>query len=387
MLLVLQMGSSELTPIGMINEYSAVMYTVYFSDTGSFEIQLPYTDNETLEMLQRYDDCEKLIAFEDGNVGICHKVQPIYKEDEKVISIRGEMGVGILENYAVDKVQRLPSATTSPQNLLNFPLSLQYILSQIPVEMSDGIWSGINYQLPTNYQDSSWVMTDGYSGGMCSVNKYIQNNIRQLGKGYSVKYNQNTGKLDLNLVSPINRSLSQFVVAPVVVSSEFGDIISSEYYMNSVNYKNVIVAYTTINETEYREIVTYDNMSSSYPMYKRRIMYKEVTDISGYDEQGEELSEADIRSLLRQKGKEILYEQALISEYTCQLSQGCTFKLGTDYNVGDKISVIDKNLNTTLEASITGYNYTLSEAGEVYEPIIGIPQPSLTRILKEKGVI
>ena len=387
MIIVLAMNSSGLVPIGIVREYSSIMYTAYFNDTGSCDIQIPYTDKETLNLLQRDDDCEKLLAFPDGTVCICHKVQPIVKENDKSIIIKGELGTGILENYVTDVVQRIPSAVSSPENLLNFPLSLQYILSQIPSDISQGIWSGINYQLPTDYQDTSWVLQDGYTGGRCSINKYVQSNIRQLGKGYDVKYNQITGKLDLRLVSPINRSLSQSSVPPVVVSSELGDIVSSEYYMNSLNYKNIIVAYTTIDNKEYKEIVTYDNMGLNYPMYKKRVMYKEISDISGYDLEGNPLSESDIRSLLRQKGKEILYEQALVSEYTCKLSEECTFKLGSDYNVGDKIGVIDKNLDVILEANVTGYNYTLSQAGEFYEPIIGIPQPSLTRILKEKGVI
>lgn len=381
-------NSDTLTPIGIVENYISLMYTKYAADTGSFELCLPYSQN-ILDLVKRTNELERFILFDDNIIGICQKVNPIIDVDERKIMVQGCLANGILDNYSVAKIERLKTAASSPQNLLNFPLSLQYVFQNFPDNISGGIWSGINYNLPSDYQDQTWDFADGYIGGRCSYEYYIKNCVRQLDKCYSLDFNIANNNFDLNIYSPKDRTVNQNQNSPAIISTKFGDILSSQYYLNTKNYKNIIVAYAIIADRYYEQIVTYDDIEilPSYPMEKRKVAYVEIIDVSNADEDGNELSEQDILGLLKQKGKEELYEYALISEYNCKLNQNTKFKLGIDFDLGDKITIQDSEMDLLLDAKITGYTKTKSLNGETFEPIVGIPQPTLTQMLKRKGVI
>lgn len=375
-------------PVGIIDDYICLMFTKYATDTGSFELQVPFSKS-VLSFVKRYYDMEKLILLEDNIVGICHKVNPSITQDERTITIQGSLANGLLDNYCVGKIERLKTATSSPQNILNFPLSLRYVLQNVPDNISGGIWDKIRYTLPSDYTDSSWVFADGYIGGRCSYEKYIQNCVRQLNKCYSLDFDVNDKAFDLNIYTPANRTVNQNTNLQVIISTNLGDILSSQYYLNSKDYKNIVVAYANLEDEYVEQVVTYDSIEEAYdfPNVKKRVAYVEIGDISKYDEQGNELSAEDIAGLLKQKGKQELYNLALVSEYSCKFSEKTTFAFGTDYFLGDKVTIQDDEFNLVLDAEITGYTKTFSGDGEVFEPIIGVPQPSLTRMLKMKGVI
>ena len=376
-----------INPIGIIENYISLMYTKYSTDTGSFELFIPYSQ-DVLNLVKRENDMEKLILLDEKIVGICQKINPQVDSTDKRICIQGTLIEGIMDNYCTGLISRYKTATSLPQNLLNFPLSLQYVLNVVAPNISGGFWSEIDYELPTDYTDQSWSFADGYVGGRCSINKYIQNAIRQLNKCYSLDF-QDDYSFKLNIYTPKNRTINQSVNSPVIISTKFGDILSSSYSFNSKDYKNIIVAYTTINDVYYEQVVTYDDIEPivNYPDEKKRVAYVEIVDITSEDDEGNELTEQDILGLLKQKGKEELYNFAFVSEYSCSLNQNTNFKLGVDYNLGDKITIQDKELDMLLDAEITGYTVTKSAAGETFEPIIGIPQPTLTQMLKRKGVI
>lgn len=373
-------------PIGMIDNYISLMYTKYATDTGSFELHIPYS-REVFDLVKRNDEMEKLILLEDNIVGICHKLNPVINLDKMELAIQGSLANGLLDNYCVGKVERLKTATESPQDLLNFPVSLQYIIQHPQNNISGGLWDAISYSLPSDYYDSTWDFTDGYLGGQCTFERYIQNCVRLLNKIYSVDYNKQNNNFDLVLKSPVDRTINQNINPAIVLSTNFGDFLSSEYVFNSKDYKNIVVAFTNVNDSYYEQVVTYDDMPNNFPQEKKRVAYCEIADISGLDEQGQELSQEDILGLLRQKGKSELYNFALVSEYKCKLSQDTRFKYGIDYFLGDKITIQDSELGLILDVEISGYTKTKSISGDNFEPIIGIPQPTLTQVLKRKGLM
>lgn len=386
--IVFEFNNNILSPIGMIDDFVNLMFSKYATDTGDFELTIPYSQSK-FDLVKRSDDMEKVILLEDNVAGICQKVNPIIDTDGRKIIIQGTLANGLLDNYCVGKVERLITATTSPQDLLNFPLSLQYIIAHPASNISGGLWGGIVYSLPSDYADASWEFVNGYSGGRCTFNKYIQNCIRQLDKMYSVDFNVNTNKFDLIIRTPQNRTVNQNVNAPVILSTKFGDILSSQYYLNSKDYKNIVVAYALINNEYYEQVVTYDSIEQldSFPSVKKRVAYCEIAGVDWFDEQGDVISQEDIAGLLKQKGKEQLYDFALVSEYKCKFSQRTTFTFGVDYFLGDKITIQDTELGLVLDAEITGYTKTRSINGESFEPIVGIPQPTLTQMLKRKGIM
>ena len=388
--IVFEVLSNRVVPIGIIENFVSLMYTDYYNDTGSFELEIPFSTT-SFNLLKRSNDKEKLILLDNRFsvpvFGICHKVCPQNSTDKKTISVQGTLIEGLLDNYSVGKIERLKTASTSPQNLLNFPLSLQYELQNLPDNISGDFWSGITYNLPSDYQDSSWEFPDGFLGGQCTFNDYIGECSRQLKKGYCLEYNKQAENFALKLYSPKDRTLSQQTNSPVLISTQFGDVISSQYYLNSKNYKNIIVAHTTLDDTYYEQVVTYDDMTSAYPTEKKRVAYKDIVEVTQYDESGQELSSDDINGLLRQFGKKYLYEAELCSEYSCKLSQDTKYKYRVDYQLGDKITIQDTELGVIIDACVSGCAVTISRSINTFEPIIGVSQPSLTRILKQKGMV
>lgn len=391
-LIVYQMLTSSIQAIGMVQEYISLSYNPCFNEVGSFTLTIPFS-KENFDLVIRQDDCEKLISLGDGFVGIAYKVYIKNTPDKKQIQIKGQLAEGILENNAAPALNISPSSAAT--NLPNIEQIISdYISTAITNTATSTWWQGVVFT-PSNPQNSSYVLTDGVQVEAGTSRKFIESLSKAADKGYSVrlKTQGTTDLLELKINSYTDRTISQSQVDPVVISAKLGDLYSSEFTLNSQNWKNIVYAYGTYStsdgdETEVMEIVTYDEYQggiSDIPVQQRRATYAPV-DIQF--ESGETPTEAGARAIARREGKLVLYDYALVKSYGCKIQEhNGTFSFGVDYFLGDKMTIYDEELGIQIDAQLLEYTKTYSAKGESFEPVFGFSQPTLNRILKQKGVI
>lgn len=382
-IIVYEMQTDKISPIGMIQDYISLSYTNPAISVGSFILVIPYTE-DNLNLLSRYKEKEKIVLF-DGILGIAYKVMPQKTKSGKTIKVQGTLIKGILSNFAIGLVNRFASATSAPGNLLDVQSSIAYEIGQLKTKSR--WWNAIDFKTVTT--DSSWVLSDGFQGGRTTLDELMEDVCRLSDKKYDMYLDQDSQKIVMEMGNCINRSFSQKKNPEVILSTSLGDIQESEYYLNSQDYKNVIYAYSSFKYNDQDEViempVTYDEYTtpSNIPITQRREFYSQVE-----IQQEDGMSLQDISKLVRQEGKKILYDKALIKSYSCKLSENSQmFKFGTDYFLGDTVSVYDGELGIEIEARLEEYTKTYSSSGYTFEPSFGFAQPSITRMLKRKGVI
>lgn len=381
-LVVYEILDDSISPIGLLQEYNSLSYSPCFDEVGSFSLTIPFSQ-EAFDLVSRANDKEKLIHLDDDFVGVCHKVQATQSPAKKQIKIQGTLAEGLLENSVVKTVNVYPSATKSPYNLLNIQSLITF---QINANTSKTWCPAIVFE--SQQTDDSFVLEDGYQGGRSTYRSFIEDVCKLCNKGYKVRINSEANKLLLNLVTYTDRSLNQTKNDPVLISAKLSSLYSSDFCLNSQNYKNVVFAYAKFqyNDAEQlmESIVTYDAKPlADLPLSKIRASYDEV-DIEQQDDMGLE----DIQAAVRREGKQKLYDYNLIKSYECELNEEeGTFKFNQDYFLGDVVSVYDETLGIQIDAQLKEYTKTYDKNGEKFEPVFGFSQPTLNKVLKQKGVI
>ena len=376
-LVVYEMQESSLNPIGIIQEYLSLSYSPIFDEVGSFMLTVPFS-LETFDLVSRQDNCEKIIYLDDGYLGICHSIKCNLSEKDHIIKIKGTLAEGLLENSVVNLVN-IPKPTE-----IGYAKSIGTVISEkIEADPYKTWWSGISYSI-----DTAVPLEDGYQGGFCTYREFIENLCKYKNRGYALRFNSETNNFRLRILASSDRTVNQDLHPPVIISSDLSHIASSEFSMNSQNYKNVVVAFTrfTYNgaQTSTGVVVTYDEYPSieDIPRKDIRASFDEIT------LEEPEANPTDVRSWLRVEGKKLLYQYRLVKSYDCKLiNPEGAFVFGRDYFLGDKITLQDKELGLVLDAQLLEYTKTYSKNGEEFEPVFGFSQPTINRILKQKGVI
>lgn len=383
-LIVYEMKTSTISPIGILQEYTSLSYNPCFDDIGSFELNLPFSF-EAMNLVERQDNCEKIILLEDGICGICHKVQLSHSPTEKSIKIKGQLAEGLLDNFGIP--QKIVAVPDSVANAVDIQDYVQTEAQRNWSSDNGTWWRAVEPIVHTT--DSSYKLVDGYNGGRCSGTRFVRDLCMICDKGYSVRYDDTDARFKFQFLSYTDRTVNQNTNSPVLISTKLGSLYSSKFVLNSQNWKNIVIAVATYtyNGTEYTtELpVTYDEYASiqSIPRKDRRAAYVEM------DLTAETVSSIqDIPKMIKREAKKSLYEYALVKSYDCTInSTDNSFIFGVDYFLGDKVTVYDEELQLQLDAQVKEYTVTYSSSGKKFEPVFGFSQPTLNRILKQKGVI
>jgi ReqiPepy6 Gp37-like protein len=132
----------------------------------------------------------------------------------------------------------------------------------------------------------------------------------------------------------------------VTFSSLTGDIVDADYLWSIKNVKNSALVTGKFVET------FVEGTETGYDM---RVMYVDASDIDGalaaIPEGG---SLESYRELLRERGRQALARQKLITLINANVSDNRTFRYRTDFSVGDIVS-IDTTFGETLSARVVEY--------------------------------
>ena len=390
-LIVYEMLNDSIQAIGVIEEYISVSYSPRFNEVGSFILVVPFT-TQNFNLLSRQNDCEKLVLFEDSILGICHKINISNTPEKRQIKVQGMLAEGLLENNAAASFSVDQEQATRAKNIQT-RMEVFVRGHQIPTDTGSW-WPGMRF-VTIEPNDSRFVISDGYQTKAGTTRDLVETLAKACDKGYSVKLSTDSGTDFLNLQFELytDRTINQTENDPVVISVEFGDLYSSEFTINSNNWKNAVYAYGKYTTSEGRteiakKIITYDVPGSieNIPSKALRATFVEV-EITPEDASSP-MTQSEAEAVLYRQGKLKLYEFALVKAYNCKLRESNgTFKFNQDYFLGDKITIFDKDLGLQLDAQLLEYTKTYDEKGVHFEPVFGFSQPTLNRILKQKGVI
>lgn len=155
---------------------------------------------------------------------------------------------------------------------------------------------------------------------------------------------------------------------PVVFETALQDILSSSYYTNSEDLKNVAFVQGEDKGEERKSVTVGD---STLFGLDRKELYVDARDVQSevYDEEGQStvIPDPEYLQMLSQRGSEKLSEYMTIETFEAQIRQfgDVQYEYGVDFYLGDKVTVIDEELGVSVSARILSVEEDMSDKYEI----------------------
>lgn len=327
-------------PIGDVNQFDSVIWPSSFIGPAQAELWAPITDENNL-LFQ-----PKNVLWAGGtNAAIIEIIKPSFNQQGvKVYDIKGNT----LECLLKDKI------IWGTYNAVNKRAStvMWEIVNQNCVNPINP-----NRKTPFLVMDSDPMVgpfiTKQITGG--EVLAAITAIAKETSLGFDVTFDPVNKILKFVITVGVDRTLIQTAVDPVEISTDMEDLLSSEYYFNSQDEKNVALVAGEGEGADRTMVVAGDNDLYGF---ERKEQYVDGRDLQSefQDEDGNTviLTPTEYADTLVQRGNEKNAERFVTETYQARIRVygGNQFEYGRDYFKGDKVTITDKFLNKQVHAVI-----------------------------------
>lgn len=308
----------DLTPLGLIENYSSMQWTRRYSKTGQFELHLPMHNLLVPENIIR-----------NGNeAGVIESVTVTSTTEEGVMAaVRGRFLISYLDRRII---WGLMAMSDTAENIMRSIVTNNLRGLLLTVAEPLGYTGTIDYQ-------------NSYGNVLAEIAAIAEMSELGIAVGFDRVFRVYKG---------LDRTASQSSNPRAVFSRNFENVLGSEYAVDLLNHKNVVLVGGQ-GEGVDRMLITVGNETG----LNRRETFVDARDI-GNGTAEEPISVATQHAMLAVRGQQTLAELKVSESFTADVDPNGNLKYRADYDLGDVVTVIDMGLRT--DARIT-------EIKEVYE--------------------
>lgn len=355
--------------IDILRKYTFAQYTNKFREIGTFKINARLVE-ENLYLLKKQD----MYVLFDGR--ILGKIEDVKKESdsefEQTLELSGRLANVLFTKRVVAGTIKFKGHTaqliksvieneiTKDKNsnrYINIDIKydneeyLNSVCSKIEKEITGGyIWDSIQ---PVMEQDSLGIYflpivstkhkdKDGHDTNISEWELYIS-----AGKNRTKKNRKNE--------------------APVVFSQSLSNIARTDYEYNTESYCNVAYVAGEGEGTE-RKWYEIKRTSDEEKGWKRNELWVDARDIQSVDEEGNEITKQEYEELIKQRSSEKFTEASKEESYEATITEANKqYKYGTDYVLGDLVTIVDNELKIETDAQITEVTRTIEGVREIVD--------------------
>ncbi len=314
--------------IDLIDTYSSIIWTTRYCTSGDFELYLP-ADKKAMDLLQsnRYLCRDKDIIKTEystryRNVMIIEKVEVTTTAEKGMyLIVSGRSLKSILKRRIIWQQSNL--AGTAEMGIRR--LIMENAVS--PQEEERKIPELVLSE-PAGLTEEMTLQVTGDNLG-----DTIEKICTTYGYGYDIEYND--GKLMFFLFTGSDRSFGQTENPYVIFSSEFDNILESEYTEDFQNYKNVALVAGEGEGIERKTSVAIGENGRAGGL-KRYEIYVDARDLSSNEG---EYTEEEYKSMLANRGMETISGNAIVRSFSGEIETKMMYKINEDYFLGDIVQV------------------------------------------------
>lgn len=349
-IMIFKLTQNEFEPLGEITEYTCLLWPDAFVGYANFELWAPITDNNR-ELIKRGN----VIWCGGENAAVIEIIKSTVNDDgEKTYNVKGRT----LEKYLIDRIiwggfTASGKASTIMYRLVDIcainPSNLKRKIPWLVNAVDDKIGKQIS-----KYQKTGGYLYDAVES------LALESNI-----GFSVLFDARNKQLVFRVVEGEDRTQGNTRGNdPVIFSTELEDLISSSYYANEQDKRTVALVQGAETGAARKSVVVGESEGEGFD---RKELYVDARDLQSViindDGTQTELSDDDYGNTLIQRGNEKLSEYVTIETFEAQLRQfgDIQYKFGVDYFKGDKVTVIDEQLDIMVSARITSIEEQLDK--------------------------
>lgn len=357
-----------------VNNFVYAYYEDCFCGIGNFEIKVPLTEKSIQYLIK-----DNYILLDKGILGIINTRNFEQTEEaQNVLTITGRTINDLLLRRCFELTYNYSGKLSAiSRNMVNDlcinPSDTKRIislitLSQDPIYIPDGL----SYRT----QKTGDYLADALEDVLSLEDKgYKLYPIFDSSNGYKLDH------LEFRLYSPVNRTLNnQQGNVPIVFSSDLNNIQNFIYEENADNYKNMAYGageglgeqryLIEVGETEAEDV-------------DRCELYVDARDIQ--QEEGETV--ASYKERLQNRTIERLLENKSFVSLNGSIVEGTTsFRIGTDFNLGDFVSFKLDILDLVVDVQIKKITKSYSNNREFVDLTFGFEKSSIRKILRKGGL-
>lgn len=340
------------TPIAIVDAYDSLIWTEKYSEAGDFELHLPmriellaifkmdyYVQLPSSDKLMVIDTLTVTTDLEDGDF-----LTVSGKSSEILLNRRQIWGQKVISGNLQDSVLGMISSNFT--NAYDPARVVEYFISE---RTSDPVITGLTAEAQYSGEENLYEVIQG----LCEENKI----------GFKVILNSEN-QLVFSLYNGVDRSYDQNDNPFVIFSSQFDNLISSQYIETVANHKNTALVG---GEGEGSDRI-YTSVGVGARGLDRKEMFVDASDLSRKTDDGEIPMSTYIEQI-KTKGREELHSEGHLRTKTIEgevdFRHGYIYK--QDYFLGDIVELINAygQASTVRVSAIT---YSSDQEGESVYP-------------------
>lgn len=362
--------------LDMIKTYDFVQYVDEFSGSGSFQINVPMSD-DTFAYLVR----KNFIFFEEGIVGVIESCKDSQDEEKQVIVI-GKLTNSILSLRSLLKTERYNTTITMIARSLVEKHFIQ------PTDEKRRI-DCITLATDEKYNPTSEKIAFCDTG--TNVCQSISKMFLPYGYGFELypiveDYNAqqdaaNLTSLEFRVLKPVDRTIDNTEGnTPVVFAFQLNNLSRLEYEEDGSTYCSMAIVASEGTGSERKTLEVGDTEKTGLDRIE---LYVDARDIQSENEDGTTISDEELYSLMKQRGLEKLEEHGIFLSFSGSVlvSGDNRYVYGKDFYKGDYVSVIDEVRNRIFDLQITSVTKSISQGIEHFDIDFGLDRLTVRRLV------
>lgn len=340
-ILVFKVDDNTFENIGEVNQYDSLIWPDKFNGYASFELWAPITEENS-----EYFKKGNILWCGGDNAAVVEIVKSaIDDKGTKTFNVKGRT----LEMFLTT---RIIWGTYNASN--------KYASTAMYDIVNQNCINPTNARRKIPYLECA---EDKQLGGKMSVQKTggeVYDTLTTIAGskdlGFNVLFRPKEKKLIFEVVAGVDRTIEQSEVDPVEFSTDLEDILSSSYYTNNQDEKNVAFVQ---GEGDGTSRVSQISGNNELEGFDRKELYVDARDLQSetVNEDGTttSLTPDEYKAALINRGDDKLSECEVTETFEAQIRVfgDIQYEFGKDYQKGDKVTVRDRQLNVVVSARIT----------------------------------
>lgn len=359
---MIEILNENLKKIDILRKYTFAQYTRKFREIGTFQINARL-EKENLYLLEK--DKEYYVLF-DGK--IFGKIEDVKKESdseyERTIVLSGRLSnvlftkrvvagtinfKGNTAQFVKAVIENEITKDKESKRYINIDVKydnekyLESFCSLIDKQVTGGyVWDTIQ---PFLEQDRLGIYFNPVVETEHTLQDGTKTNISKWGLLISAGKDRRKGNTQGNV--------------PVIFSQSLSNIARTDYELNLKGYRNVayVAGEGEENKRKWYEVYPKEeekkgNINASG--WKRSELWIDARDIQSENADGNSITEEEYEKLIKQRAGEKFSENTKQETYTGTLTEANKqYTYGSDYDLGDIVTIIDNELGIVLDVQIT----------------------------------
>lgn len=308
---------------GLIDNYASIIWTTRYFKSGDFELYLTANDRNIAALKENYYLCreEDMQGDTFKNVMIIQNIKiNTDVESGNYLTITGKSLKSVVGRRIIWQQTNLTGRVE---------LGIRQVLTENIISPAIAARKIDNFTLGDiqGFTDTMNIQVTGDN-----MEEWLEKICTTYGMGWDVSVKNK--KFVFQLWKGTDRSYGQSEIPYVVFSSDFDNLLNSEYSSDRSNFKNMALV---AGEGEGLDRKTYSiGESTGLSRYELYVDARDMSTNNG------EISSTDYDKMLKEKGAETLAEYGVIEKFEGEADPSTNYILNKDYFLGDIVQVINE---------------------------------------------